>query len=187
MTTLLTAFGFVVVVVLVGCGGERDVSPEARATSRALVIAEALGSAEAERELERREEALGDSVRPPVFGFASGITPRLTAIERMRDDASDRLFQKTPFHRAVDELPFRQPPLRVRQWVLTDRSPRIQTRAQRERFFRMSERAQALLLEPKLEHKLYARVDEDQFYGMSARAREAAVKEFYRDAEQLFR
>lgn len=49
----------------------------------------------------------------------------------------------------------------------------------------MSPRAQAQALVPKLEHKLYARVDEDEFYGMSERAREAAVKTFYRDAEKL--
>lgn len=186
ITTLLTAFVLVCAALLVGCGASKSgPPPEERATIDSLVIAEALGSGEAERELERRQEAREVSAELPRFGFRNQIGRR-TAIERLRDRAFDTRFQKTPFDRVVDELPRREPPLHVLQWVLTDRSPSLGTRAEREGFYRLSRRAQAQWLVPKLEHKLYARVDEKQFYAMSESARAAAVEAFYRDAEKLF-
>lgn len=187
ITTLLPALMLACTALLVGCGGSKSgLPPEEHAKIDSLVIAEALGSGEAERELERREEAREVSAEFPRFGFRNE-TGRLTAIEQLRDRAFDTRFQKTPFDRVVDKLPLRAPPLHVLQWVLTDRSPILDTRAKRERFYRLSERAQAQWLVPKLEHKLYARVDEKQFYAMSESARAAAVKAFYRDAEKLFR
>lgn len=186
ITTLLTAFVLACAALLVGCGGSKSgPPPEERATIDSLVIAEALGSGEAGRELERREAAREVSAEFPRFGFRNQIG-RLTAIEQLRDRAFDTRFQKTPFDRVVDKLPLREPPLHVLQWVLTDRSLTLDTRAERERFYRLPERAQAQWLVPKVEHKLYARVDEKQFYAMSESARAAAVEAFYRDAEKLF-
>ena len=171
---------------MVGCGqGSSDPPPEEHATLAALVIAEALGSAEAERELEQREETREASAEFPQFGFRNEIDRR-TAIQRMRDRAIDERFRRTPFDKAIDQLPLREPPLRVVQWVTTDRSPTLDTRTERERFYRLTEREQARWLIPRPEHKLYARVSQDQFYAMPERERASAVRAFYRDARKAF-
>jgi hypothetical protein len=183
MLALLTAFVFA--ALLAGRGGTRDPPPEGGATVESLVIAEALGSAEAERELEQREKTLQARVDLPRFGFRSE-SRELMAIARLRDFAINERFRKTPFDEAVGKLPFRKPPLRVLQWVLTDRSHTLDSRADRERFYRLSERAQTQWLTPKPEHKLYARVNEAEFYAMSEGARAKAVKVFYRSARRLF-
>jgi hypothetical protein len=189
---LVLAFG----MIGAGCGGERVPPPEARATNESLAIAEALGSADAASELERRKETLDAQARSralaPNLGFglppvaSPGEDRTLRSIWRMQDRAGDKLFAKTEVDRALDELKLRTPPLHVLQWVLTNLAPYLDTRAERERFYRMSEAEQARQLIPKVEHEVYARVDEDQFYAMSESDREAAVKAFYRDAERRF-
>ena len=186
LRTLLRASALVLAALIAGCGANIGPPPEPTATDEALVIAEALGSLQAEHELEERDEAQEIGAARPSFGLRFEFG-RLTLLERMRDRAFDLRFKKTPFDRAVDELPLRKPPLHVRQWVMTDQGPTLDTRADRDRFYRLSEREQSQMLIPKLEHRLYARVDEKQFYAMSERAREAAVKAFYRDAEKVFR
>ena len=186
--TWLIAIAVGLAVLAAGCGEtSHGPPPEDSADDQALVVAEALGSAEAERELERRDEAPQIRTAVPEFGFRSSPFARFTQIQRMRDAAFDKLFEKTALDRVVDELPFREPPLNVRQWVFTDRSPTLDTIAARRRFYRMSAREQLRLLTPKLEHTLYARVDEKQFYALSEQAREAAVRTFYRAADALFR
>lgn len=205
IVALLVAFVVIGAVLAAGRSGTQATQPEARATDAALVIAAALGDPEAQDELERRREVLLESglrrsvegldVRGQPFGFplrngapsaAAAISPRLRAIERMQDRASDTQFKKTPVDHALDGLALRKPPLHVLQWVLTDGSPRLDSRARRERFFRLSEGEQARRLIPNVEHTVYARVDEDQFYAMSERARAAAVNDFYRAAEKRF-
>jgi hypothetical protein len=56
------------------------------------------------------------------------------------------------------ELPLRKPPLHVVQWVTDSPLDKLHSKAERERF-----------------------------YGMSVRARQAAVKAFYRDADPLLK
>ena len=182
---LLTPLIVIVAALMVGCGHSSDPPPEEHASLAALVIAEALGSVEAERELERREETREGGAEFPQFGFRNE-SARRTAIQRMRDRAIDERFRKTPFDKAIDQLPLREPPLRVVQWVTTDRSPTLDTRTERERFYRLSEREQARWLIPRPEHKLYARVNQDQFYAMPERERASAVRAFYRDARKAF-
>ncbi len=188
-TTLLVAVVLVVgALIVAGCRNGNDVSaPEETASNTSLVTAQALGSAEAERELERRHEAQDAPAAAPPLGLAFGDRQKTrTAIERMQDRAFDALFRNTLFDKAIDRLPFRKAPLHVRQWVTIDPSYTLDTLAQRERFYRMSEREQARLLIRKPKHTLYARVDPERFYAMSERARAAAVKAFYRDAQRAF-
>ena len=184
--TLLTASALIVAAMMVGCGGDASgPPPEQHATTAALVIAETLGSADAESELERREQTPQASTQFPGFGFRTR-TERLMAIDAMRRRAFDERFQEDSVQRRGDALPLRTPPLRVLQWVTTDRAPTLDTRAQRERFYHLTERAQAQRLIPQLEHKLYARVDQDRFYAMPKSTRATAVQAFYRTAEKLF-
>lgn len=181
ITTPLVALVLVSAGLVMGRGEESP--PEKRASDEALVRAEAAGSAEAERELERRNEKL----EAPAFAGRKGADRRVAAIERLQDNSFDKQFKKTPFDRGIDRLPLREPPLDVLQWVTTERSRMLEKRAERERFYRMSEREQARWLAPQRSNKLYARVDREDFFGMSVRERAAAVKAFYRDAEKLFR
>jgi len=186
---LLVVFGLMnAAVVVAGCGGGNTLaSPEETASNTSLVTAQALGSPEAERELERRHEAQEIPAAAPGFGFGFGDRDRTrAAIERMQDRAFDALFKNTLFDHAIDQLPLRRAPLDVRQWVTIDPSYRLDTVGQRKRFYRMSEREQAGLLIRKPKHTLYARVDAERFYGMSERARAAAVRSFYRDAQKVF-
>ena len=178
-------------VAVAGCGATPPPAPEARATDESLIIAETLGSAAAEQELQRRLDALEARADfqgigfPPGFAFG-GKDTAIEAIRRLQDHANDTQFQKTPFDKAIDKLPFRKPPLHVRQWVMTDTRAPIDTRADRERFYRLTQAQQARLLIPAPEHTLYARVDAEQWYAMTEDARAEAVKTFYRDARKVF-
>lgn len=213
ITTLVIALA--VAVVLVGCGGDDASSPEKHATDQALADATAIGSLTAQAELERRSNALeakterkeatsetdrpGHGLAPPPMskfprqGAADAADRLRRGIDHIDDlgwRAFDEQFKRTPFDKAIDELPLRKPPLDVEQWV-TDLPPdKLQTKAARERFYRMSDRARAAIVKNFYRsgpHKLYARVDLKRFYGMSQRAREAAVKAFYRDAMPWFK
>ena len=186
---LLVAFGLTFAALAVGgCGGGKPASPpEESASNTSLVTAQALGSAEAERELERRHEAQESPDAVPGVGLAFGDRDKTrTAIERMQNRAFDALFKNSLFDKAIDQLPLRRAPLNVRQWVTIDPSYTLDTLAQRKRFYRMSAHEQARLLIRKPKHTLYARVDPDRFYGMSQRARKLAVESFYRDAQKAF-
>jgi hypothetical protein len=186
---LLVVFGMAfAALVVAACGGGKAASPpEQSASNTSLVTAQALGSAEAERELERRHEAQESPDAGPGVGLAFGDRDRTrTAIEQMQNRAFDALFKNSLFDKAIDQLPLRKAPLDVRQWVTIDPSYTLDTLAQRKRFYRMSERQQAQLLLRKPKHTLYARVDPDRFYGMTQRARELAVESFYRDAQKAF-
>ena len=187
------ALALAVAVFILVRGGDSSSSPEKRATNKALSDAMAIGSLEAEAELERRSQALEDEQE------RKGATSR-RELDRL-DDRSDRIddlgwrafneqFRRTPFDKAIDKLPLRRPPLHVEQWVTDSPRDKLPTKAARERFYRMSDRAREAAVRrfyragPK---KLYARVDRERFYGMSVREREAAVKAFYRDAEPWFK
>ena len=172
-------------------GGES--SPEESATNEALSSAMALGSLEAEAELQRRSEELEEEQEGK--GAAGerelrGGEDRLDRIDDLGWRAFNEQFRKTPFDKGIDKLPLRRPPLHVEQWV-TDLPPdKLRNEAARERFYRMSDRARAAAVRkfyrsgPK---KLYARVDEDRWYRMSEQERAAAVRDFYRDAEKIFK
>ena len=172
-----------------GCGGGAD-SPEKHASNSALASAMALGSSEAEAELERRSEALEAAQdKAGHKGANAKIDRRIDHIDNLGWRAFDEQFRKTPFDRAIDGLPLRRGPLDVVQWV-TDLPPdELRSKADRERFYGMSERARQAAVRAYYRHgshELYARVDEKRFYRMSVHAREAAVKAFYRKARPLF-
>lgn len=191
IVTLVIAVAVAVSVFFLIRGGES--SPEEKATNAALSSAVALGSPEAEAELERRSEELeGEQERK-----AAASERELRRLE----DKSDRIddlgwrafneqFRKTPFDKGIDKLPLRKPPLDVEQWVTDSPPDKLPTKAARERFYRMSDRERAAAVRkfyrsgPK---KLYARIDPDRWYRMSQRERAAAVREFYREAEKVFR
>jgi hypothetical protein len=173
-------------------GRAGDKGPERVASDKALANAAALGSSAAEAELERRSQALQDAEEHSAKGPAAGLSRRERRIDSIDDlgwRAFDRQFRETPFDRAIDHLPLRKPPLHVLQWVTDSPADKLQTEAQRERFYRMSQRAQDAAVAGFYRsgtHRLYARVDRDGFFGMSLRAREAAVQAFYRDARPWF-
>ena len=192
VTTLVIALALALAVFLLVRGGDDSSSPEQHASNKALSDAAAIGSLEAEAELERRSQELEDEQE------RKGATSR-RELDRL-DNRSDRLddlgwrafneqFRKTPFDKAIDKLPLRRPPLDVVQWVTDSPPDKLATKAARERFYRMSDRARAAAVRkfyrsgPK---KLYARVDRKRWYRMSVREREAAVKAFYRDARPWF-
>lgn len=104
----------------------------------------------------------------------------------MRDLAFGRQFKKSKVDKALDRLPLRKGPLDVLQWVTTDLTKSLDSKAERERLYRMSARARAKRLTPKISHEVYARVDRKRWYRMSKRARAAAVRAFYREAEKQF-
>lgn len=170
-------------------GGDDPSPPEEHATDSALSSAMALGSVEAEAELERRSQALEDEQE--AKGAASAPDRFENKIDRIEDlgwRAFNEQFRKTPFDRAIDKLPLRKPPLEVEQWI-TDLPPdKLPTKAARERFYRMPDRARKAAVRRYYRSaptKLYARVDQDRWYRMSKRARAAAVRAFYRDAEKV--
>ena len=178
------ALALALAVVFLSRGGESP--PERDATNKALADATALGSTEAEAELARRSEALQDQQeREGTSRGAERFDARIDGLEDLGWRAFDEQFRKTPFDKAIDELPLRKPPLDVVQWV-TDLPPdRMGSKAERERFYRLPERARAAAVKRfyrSAPYKLYARVDRKRFYRMSPRAREAALKAFYRDA-----
>lgn len=191
--TLVIVLAVAVAVLLLVRGGESSSSPEKDATNKALSDAMAIGSLEAEAELERRSQALEDEQE------RKGETSR-RELDQL-DDRSDRIddlgwrafneqFRKTPFDRTIDRLPLREPPLHVVQWVTDSPPDKLLGKAARERFYRMSARARKEAVRQFYRSgptKLYARVDRKRFYGMSVREREAAVKAFYRDAEPWFK
>ncbi len=180
---LAIAVALAVAVFFLSPGGDGPSAPERRATNKALADASAIGSLEAEAELERRSQALGD--RQERSGGGDGFDAGIDRVDDLGWRAFDEQFRKTPFDKAIDELPLRKPPLNVVQWV-TDRPPdKLASEAERERFYRMPDRARTAAVKRfyrSAPHKLYARVDRERFYRMSVRAREAAVKAFYRDA-----
>ncbi len=196
-TTLVIASALAVAVLgafLLTGGGDDPTSPEEEASNKALSDAAAIGSLEAEKELERRSQAVQDEAEAKAETASRRELDRLDDRSDAVDDlgwrAFDEQFRKTPFDKAIDRLPLRKPPLDVLQWV-TDAPPdKLPTKAARERFYRMSDRARREAVRrfyrsgPK---KLYARVKRERFYGMSVREREAAVKAFYREALPWFK
>ena len=181
--------------MLASCGGER--SPEAHASDQALVEATASGSAEAESELERRGESLGDvqrkleALRKKGFEVDLGPDPRLRRLQelqRREDQATDQEFAKTPVDKALDLLPQKKPPLNVIQWVETDLGNDLidASKSERERFYGMTASERKKFLAPKVSHEVYARVDRDRWYRMTEAQRARAVKSFYRAAQKAF-
>lgn len=182
MTRSRTAALAIALVLAVGAffllRGEDSPPPEKRATNKSLADAAALGSLDAEAELERRSQALEDDEEK---AGAKAPTSKIDAIDRKRDAiddlawrAFDKQFRRTPFDKVVDELPLRKPPLHVQQWVLDSPTDKLRTKAERERFYRMPERKREAIVKAFYAsgtHKLYARVDRERFYGMSVRAR----------------
>jgi hypothetical protein len=189
IATLAAVLVLAVGVFLLIRGGDGPSSPEERASNDALAGAMALGSLEAEAELDRRSQKLQEEQEK------NGTT---TDLDRF-DDKVDRIddlgwrafneqFRKTPFDKAIDKLPLRRPPLDVEQWVTDSPPNKLPNKATRERFYRMPERARRMAVRKfyrSAPTKLYARVDQDRWYRMSKRARAAAVRAFYRDAEKI--
>ena len=183
---LAIALALALAVVLLSRGGDGPPPPERHATNEALADAMALGSSEAERELGRRSEALQEEQeREGTSRGAERFDARIDGLDDLGWRAFDQQFRRTPFDKAIDELPLRKPPLDVVQWVTDLPADKLRSKAQRERFYRMAEPARAAAVKMFYRsgpYKLYARVDRKRFYRMSPRAREAAVKAFYREA-----
>ena len=188
---MMLAFAGVVGVFLLTREGEY--SPEESATKEALSSAMALGSLEAEAELQRRSEELEEEQAPTGAAGERELRRGEDRGDRIDDlgwRAFNEQFRKTPFDKGIDKLPLRRPPLHVEQWV-TDLPPdKLPNEAARGRFYRKSDRARADAVRkfyrsgPK---KLYARVNEDRWYRMSEQERAAAVRDFYREAEKIFK
>ena len=178
---LVVTFALAVGAFFLFRGGDPS-SPEQGATNKALADASALGSIEAEAELERRSQALQDQQeREGASGEANRFDGRIDRVDDLTWRAFDEQFRKTPFDRTIEELPLRKPPLDVVQWVTDSPPDKLASKAERERFYRMSDRARAAAVKRfyrSAPHKLYARVDRERFFRMSVRAREASVKAF---------
>lgn len=172
-------------------GGDDPPTAEEQATNKQLSDAMAIGSLEAEQELERRSQALQDDQEQKGKTDSRELDRFDKRIDRIDDlgwRAFNEQFRKTPFDRAIDKLPLRKPPLEVEQWVTDSPPDKLGTEAARKRFYRMSDRARQAAVRRfyrSAPTKLYARVDEDRWYRMSERERAAAVRAFYRDAEKV--
>lgn len=109
----------------------------------------ALGSLEAEAELERRSEALEKEGADQEGKGATGrreqdrLDRKVDRIGDLGWRAFNEQFRKTPFDKGIDQLPLRKPPLNVEQWVTDSPSDKLPTKAARERFYGMSDRARA--------------------------------------------
>ncbi|MGI8945964.1 MAG: hypothetical protein ACR2GL_06990 [Thermoleophilaceae bacterium] len=180
-----------VVVFALSRGGDKPLTLEERASNQALSSATALGSVKAESELERRSEALEAKAERKLFSSdLRGTEDKIDRIDDLGWRAFDEQFRRSPFDRGIDKLPLRKPPLDVVQWVTDSPPDPLRTKAQRERFYGMSQRAREAAVRKYYRsgpHKLYARVDRRRFFGMSKRARAAAVRAFYRDARPFFK
>lgn len=186
-TTLLIVVAVAVGVFLLVRGGDDPPSAEEQATNTALSDAIALGSLEAEAELEKRSEELEQEEEKQEVPAAS-LDRRADRLDDLGRRAFNEQFRKTPFDRAIDKLPLRKPPLEVEQWVTDSPPDKLSSDAARKRFYRLPARARKAAVRRfyrSAPTKLYARVDKDRWYRMSERARAAAVRAFYRDAEKV--
>lgn len=182
---VVVALAVVVGVFFLVSGGD-DPPPEEHATNQALSDAMALGSPEAEAELERRSQELQDKAGKAPAGSAR-LDNSADRIDELQWRAFNEQFRKTPFDRAIDALPLRKPPLQIEQWVTDSPPDKLPSDATRERFYRTPARKRAAAVRRfyrSAPNKLYGRVDLDRWYRMSERQRERAFKAFYRQAEK---
>lgn len=191
---LLAAAAVATLLVVVGRGG----SPESSASLEALADAATAGSAQAEREIERRQSEMG-RVQDAFAqlrrrGWLKGKRipdPRWSWMDRLSREqsrASDAQFSATAVDRALDALPLKKPPLDVRQWVTDDKQPDLvsSTAAQRARFYRLPPAGRLNRLRPRLAHRVYARVPAKRWNAMTVAQRTAAVRGFYKQAQRAF-
>ena len=185
IATVVAALALAVAVVFLLRGGD-DPPPEKSATNQALSDAMALGSLEAEAELERRSQELQDKAGNAPAG-SDRLDNSADRIDDLQWRAFNEQFRKTPFDRAIDELPLHKPPLAIEQWVTDSPPDKLASEAARERFYRTPARKRAAAVRRfyrSAPNKLYARVDLDRWYRMSERQREKAFEAFYRQAEK---
>ena len=192
IVALALVAGAVLALTLTPSDSASPPPPERAASDEALASAVAIGSLDADAELDRRSEAIEDDEQLASGGPLAGLLQpqrRDDRIQALQWQAFDAQFRKTPFDKAIDKLAFRTPPLDVVQWVTEAPPDQLRTRAQRERFYRLPQRARDAAVAAYYRsgpHRLYARVDRKRFFAMPIKQRRAAVQAFYRDAQPWF-